>query len=362
MRLLVVALLILCLTAATPAQPARPLLKKTPLDRAVDRAVEFLHNTQNKADGSWSAGRSRQNVAVTSLAVMAFLSAGHVPGEGKYGKAIEKGVRWVLAQQRPNGMLARDGEGEQAMYHHGISTLMLAEVCGMLNREMGKEVRRAVEKAVALILKAQRTSGTGRGGWRYQVSHVGGSDISVTGWQIMALRAARNLGCDVPPQAIERAVGFIKSCQETRRGGFYGGYRYMPGWAVTVPCTGTSVLALELCGKNEHRSDAVLMGANFLVRRDNLPEWASFHFFYGIYYGAQATFQVGDNYWSEYRSHLHRVLLRNQSSSGAWAVERGYEANLGPNYGTAMSLLALTVEYRFLPIYQRDESEKKTQR
>jgi hypothetical protein len=28
---------------------------------------------------------------------------------------------------------------------------------------------------------------------------------------------------------------------------------------------------------------------------------------------------------------------------------------LGPTYGTAISILALTVEYRYLPIYQRGE-------
>jgi hypothetical protein len=163
----------------------------------------------------------------------------------------------------------------------------------------------------------------------------------------------------VPAKAIDDAVGYIKRCQETRRGGTYGAFRYTPYSMVTVPCTGTSVLALELCGKDEHRSDVVLLGANYLIRKDNLPRWDGFHFFYGIYYGAQATFQVGGNYWSEYRSHLHKELLRNQSSSGAWVSSRRYESDYGANYGTAMAVLALTVEYRYLPIYQRDETEKK---
>src|SRR5437899_12419384 len=100
---------------------------------------------------------------------MAFLSAGHVPGEGKYGRTISDGVSWVLAQQRPNGLLASEGGHE--MYHHGIATLMLCEVCGMLDKERGKEVRKAAEKAVALILKAQRTQMPHRGGWRYRVEH-----------------------------------------------------------------------------------------------------------------------------------------------------------------------------------------------
>src|SRR5262245_2422724 len=147
MRPILLALLCLTLMARAETEAPRPLLKVTPMDKAVARAVEMLHNTQDKTTGSWAAGRvSRRSIAISSLAVMAFLSAGHVPGEGKYGPTIERGVRWVLAQQRPNGVIAGEGEGEQEMYHHGIATLMLAEVCGMLDAELGKEVRQAVEK------------------------------------------------------------------------------------------------------------------------------------------------------------------------------------------------------------------------
>ncbi|MBY0229187.1 MAG: terpene cyclase/mutase family protein, partial [Gemmataceae bacterium] len=304
-------------------------------------------------EGAWTGGRSGKNVAVTSLAVMAFLSAGHVPGEGKHGKAVEKGIRWVLGKQRANGLLANEGGHE--MYHHGIATLMLAEACGMVDKELGKDCRRAVEKAVALILRAQRTRGDAAGGWRYRIEHSDGSDMSVTGWQVMALRAARNLGCDVPSEAIDNAVKYIKSCQDGRTGAF----RYMPYSFATVACTGTAVLALELCGKKEHRSDAVLKGAEALIRRDNLPSWNGPYFFYTIYYGSQATFQVGGNYWKTYRAALHKVMLRYQVRNGSWHGE-GSDSYYGPNYCTAMSVLALTVEHRFLPIYQRgdDSSEK----
>jgi hypothetical protein len=345
------AALILLALAAHPATANAPSLKKTPIDQSVDRALEFLDNQQNKTDGSWAAWRGGKHVAITSLSVMAFLSAGFVPGEGKYGKTIERGVRWVLSMQRPNGLLANDGGHE--MYHHGIATLMLAEVAGMMDKERGKEIRRAVEKAVALILKAQRTQMPHKGGWRYRIEHYDGSDISVTGWQVMALRAAKNLGCDVPAETIANAVDFIKRCQDRS-----GAFRYQPYSRITVPCTGTSVLALELCGKDEHRSSAVLRGAAYLIRNENLPRWGAGFFFYGIYYGSQATFQVGGNYWSTYRAQLHQLMLRYQGPTGSWQGG-GADSAYGPNYCTAMAVLALTVEYRFLPIYQRGEEPKE---
>jgi hypothetical protein len=333
--------------AVLPGPAAEPPAKNTALDRAVDRALTFLHNSQDRTDGAWRAG-NQKNPAITSLAVMAFLSAGHVPGEGRYGRTVEKGVRWVLGKQKPSGLIATDGGHE--MYHHGICTLMLAEVAGMTEGELNTEVRHALEKAVQIILQAQRTSGPDRGGWRYQVAHVGGSDISVTGWQVMALRAAKNLGCDVPADRIERAVDYIQRCQDRAGGGF----RYTVNGGVTVPCTGTSILALEICGKERHNSPEVLKAGAYLIRRENLPRWSQNHFFYSIYYGSQAAFQLGDNYWSVFRPKLHEVLLGNQTRSGYW-LGGGYNALYGPTYCTAMAVLALTVEYRYLPIYQRGE-------
>jgi hypothetical protein len=318
------------------------------VDRAIDHALTFLANMQDRSDGAWRS-RSSKNPAITSLAVMAFLSAGHVPGEGKYGAVIEKGIRRVLKFQQPNGLISSEAAHE--MYHHGISTLMLAEVAGMTDGPLGEEVRDRLERAIAIILRAQRTgNGQERGGWRYRVAPTGGSDISVTGWQIMALRAAKNLGCDVPPSAIDRAIDFIRRCRKESNGGF----RYTPNDDVTIPCTGTSILALELCGKEFHHGPEVLKAGSYLVQENNLPRWGAGHFFYGVYYGSQATFQLGGNYWAVYHPRLREVLLQNQEANGSW-TGGGADASFGPAYCTSMSVLALTVEYRFLPIYQRGE-------
>jgi hypothetical protein len=345
----VLVILTALLGTVCAAPSADPPDKDTPVDRAINKALEFLDNTQDKLDGSWRAGRGGKNPAVTSLAVMAFLSAGHVPGEGKYGTTVERGVRWVLQQQKVNGLIAVSGGHE--MYHHGIATLMLAEVAGMTDGELAVEVRHKLAKAVAIILRAQRT-GTGQaaGGWRYQVAHVGGSDLSVTGWQLMALRAAKNLGCDIPAEPIDRAVEYIKRCQNRVSGGF----GYTSPYDVTIPCTGTGILALELCGKERHRTPEALKAGALLLREEYLPRWGRAHFFYSIYYGAQATFQLGDNFWSAYKPRLHEVLLRNQSYNGSWSGGDS-DSSYGPAYTTAMGVLALTVEYRFLPIYQRSE-------
>ncbi len=346
---------------AVDAKPHRE-----PIDDAIDRGLLYLRRTQNPTTGSWhgaspDGGAVRfqdrdADAAVTALAVMAFLSAGHVPGEGRHGAAVEKGIRFVLSAQQKNGLIGTPGVGLTEMYHHGICTLMLAEAAGMTSGSLAEELRLKLEKAVALILKAQRIAlvqSPDHGGWRYQVRGID-ADLSVTGWQLMALRAAKNLGCDVPAERIHDAVEYVQRCHDRTS----GGYRYTTRGRVTVACTGTGILALELAGKEHHKSAEVLAAGKYLIQHDPNPRQV--HFFYGTYYSAQGMFQLGDSYWKQYRVNLHNLLLKVNPprNDGAWYAgsQSATDDHLwGPNYCTSMAILALTVEYRYLPIYQRLE-------
>jgi hypothetical protein len=327
---------------------------KEPADEAVDRGLAYLARTQ-AADGSW-APESAENrpagghPAVTSLAVMAFFSAGHVPGEGKFRHNVERGIRFVMNSQQPNGLFARSDSGYTEVYSHGICTLMLAEAAGMTDVKLSSELKGRLERAVRVILKSQREEGRDAGGWRYQVAGFD-ADLSVTGWQLMALRAARNLGCDIPADRIKMAVEYVKKCHDAKAGGF----AYTIGGNVTPACTGTGILALELAGKEHHKSHEILRSGAYLLQ--NPVDLAKPHFFYGVYYTSQAMFQLGDNYWLQYRKKLHDLLLSSNPprANGAW-YGRGFDdQEYGPAYATSMAILALTVEYRYLPIYQREE-------
>ena len=356
MRLLIAAFVALSFAAPGRAEP----LKRESFEVAVDRALDYLAKAQN-ADGSWNSGNGRggfnqpgpRDPAVTALGVMAFLSAGHVPGEGRYGSIVEKGVRYVCDQQQQNGVIAANQFSNTVMYSHGICTLMVAEVIGLMpDRREATALRARLEAAVKLIRSAQVAAGPNSGGWRYTIQPLD-ADISVTAWQIMALRAAKNVGCDVPLSTVERAVAYVQKCYNPTR----GGYSYTRGSEVTVPCTGASILSLELCGKEYHKSEQSLRAAAYLWTRENILTQNRPHFFYGIYYTAQAMFQIGDNYWKVYRQVLHYLLLTRYppAAAGFWTSQSPDDANAGPNYCTAMAVLALTVEYRFLPIYQRGE-------
>jgi hypothetical protein len=349
----------LCFLMATVTPTYAP--EKEQIDLAIEKGLGFLRKTQN-SDGSWSKfanSKPKDNSAfgrvghpvMTSLCVMAFLASGKVPGEGEDGQRIEKGIRYVIKCQKNNGIIADVNDGMIEMYSHGICTLMLAEALGMTTGDLSEELRRRLVVAVQVILSGQRKSGADAGGWRYRIEGSD-SDLSVTGWQLMALRAAKNVGCDVPNERIKLAVEYCRRCFDPATKGF----RYQPNGPVTVACTGTGILAIEICGKDYHLSKEVVSGGDYILETfisANRP-----HFFYGIYYTSQGMFQLGGEYWSKYREKLHGILFASnpQNSDGSWTGKGGWDDEMyGSAYGTAMAILSLTVEYRYLPIYQRFE-------
>jgi prenyltransferase beta subunit len=367
--------LLTVLTLVIVAVPARAEpRKREAFEAAIDNALEYLAKSQNP-DGSWTSGRGfggggPRDPAITGLCVMAFLSAGHVPGEGKYASVIESGIKFVAGSQQANGLFAGVQFGPTTMYSHGICTLMVAEVIGLMpDRRQAASLRRQLESAVKLIRYAQAKSGQNEGGWRYR-AEPGEADMSVTAWQVMALRAAKNVGCDIPPETVEKAVGYVKNCYDPNT----GGYRYVRGGPPTVPCTGAGILSLELCGKEYHRSAESLNATSYIIdqitdrKNRGLRAGDPFgglrqHFFYGVYYTSQAMFQIGGETWKWYRQYLHALLLgpdgHPQRASGFWPGVSGDDNMAGVNYCTAMAVLALTVEYRFLPIYQRGEEPEE---
>lgn len=345
--------------------PAEPLVKEVSADeaedflasyaprieKAVNKALAYLAKKQTK-EGYWPSGMGK-NTAVTSLAVMAFLAKGYTPGCGPYGEVINRGIDFVLSSQRPNGMLTGDSS-HGPWYSHTISTLMLSEVSGMVDAKRQKRLEKVLGKALKLILTAQqiRKSSAYRGGWRYQPTSRD-SDISCTGWALMSLRSARGNGAPIPKKAIDDAIGFVLRCRCSRvqkrvKGGV--GFAYTPGGNPGVARTGTAVLCLELCGR--HRTIESISGGDWILAHP-VRSFGSSFFYYGLYYTSQAMFQLGGEHWRKYAPGMYEMVLKYQRKDGSWPPGSSNEARAGPCYSTAMAVLALSVSYRQLPIYQR---------
>jgi hypothetical protein len=305
-------------------------------DRTIHAGLAWLARSQNP-DGSFGSGTYRGNIAVTSVAGLAFMASGSSPGRGPYGTPIDKALAYVMDNTSPSGFIAVAGSATHGpMYSHGFGTLFLAEAYGMTHRP---EIREKLQKAVHLIINTQNNEG----GWRYQpVRHD--ADLSVTICQINALRAARNAGLYVPKETVDACIRYVKQSQNPD-----GGFRYMltGGTLSEFPRSAAGVVALQSAGEYDTKEirDGIAYLRQFhqglrVGRRNH-------HYFYGQYYAAQALWIQGGEAWAEWYPAIRDELLRRQSAAGYWSDSVCNE------YGTAMALIILQVPNNYLPIFQR---------
>jgi hypothetical protein len=319
-------------------------------DEAIQRGLAYL-NARRERDGSFGTGAYRGNVAITSLAAMAFMCAGHQPNRGAYGRVVLDALRNVLGKENlggghPGFLHNPRGSPHGPMYGHGFATLFLAEVYGMVHdRTLREEVREKLHRAVALILSAQKRNI--EGGWRYKPDSSD-ADLSVTICQIMALRSARNAGVAVPKSAVDRCTEYVKACQDRMEGWF----RYMKrggggGGPQGFARTAAGVCALNAAGI--YKGPEIKAGLDFLMR--NKPGGGfgrpDMHYFYGHYYAVQAMWTAGGTYWQEWYPAIRDELLGRQNLDGSWIDQ------ICSHYGTAMACIILQVPNNYLPILQK---------
>jgi hypothetical protein len=365
--------------------PGRSLVDTRTL-AAVDAGLRFLVRTQNP-DGSWSSnagkkindeyrvfpdGQDIPHVGVTSLAILAFLAGGHVPGRGPFGDALDRAVDFVLSavQTSPSGYITAHGT---RMYSHAFATLALAEVYGVTRNE---RVRTALTEAVEFTRKSQNQTG----GWRY-VPFTQDSDMSVTVCQVVALRAARNVGIKVPRATIDRALHYVIESAVTDQPP-RGAFLYQPQEQRfnrdSFALTAAGLTTLFQAGLYDDRALAEYVTAN-RIPKDPAPRVGDcvtymrrtyydiqrrfpdhYFFYYGSYYATQAMYQVGgkdpETWASWYRQVRDDLLSRMQSQQGprgereTWWVSNVDRTNA---YGTATALLILQFPLDQLPIHQR---------
>lgn len=324
---------------ASGAPKDHPLTGKeiTPeMNAAVERGLAFLASRQ-QADGSIGKQDSYgARSGITALAGIAFLAGGNLPGRGKYGQNVERAVNFLLSNAMESGLLASE-QAHAVMYSHGFATLFLAEVYGMTGDERVKE---RLQKAVRLIQRTQNPEG----GWRYTPAPVD-ADISVTIAQVMALRAARDAGIKVEKEVIDKAVAYVRKCQnadggfsyQARDGGMMGGSGF--------PRSAAGVATLYYAGIYE--GDEIKRGVSYLLRfQPGKGQDQQGHYYYGHYYAVQAMFMTGGEAWAKWFPAIRDELLRRQNrASGGWT------GDVSEEYATAMALIVLQMPNRYLPVF-----------
>ncbi len=326
------------------------------VEQAIERGKKYLLS-QQRPDGSIS-DRSHAT-AMTALSLMAIASTGELPTDPTAtGESMKRALDFMLDDRRhtPDGYFGeQDGS---RMYGHGIVTLMLTELTGMgVDPTQEKKLHDKCKKGIDLILASQQMpkSVEFQGGWRY-LPNSNDSDLSVSVWQLLALRSAANDQMEVPPESIAQAVEYLEKSFTGRRDEEgnpveeRGGFGYMPGGgSPSFAMTAAGMLAIQICG--EYDSPLVIAAERWLQAHP--PTRDERFFYYSMYYYSQAMHQRGESAAKDAEQKVHQLLLPLQREDGRWEASSGEEAGAGAVYATAMSILSLSVGYHFLPIYQR---------
>jgi hypothetical protein len=341
----------------------------TQVESCVDRALAWIAS-QQAADGSFPTKPIAQP-AVTSLCVLAFLSRGHQPGIGPYGAQLNRAIDYVLECQMPDGLFSYEtpepvfnikGPSYTASYNHAIAGLMLGEVFGHVSGQRSKDVKQALQKALqytrALQTRPKQYSND-RGGWRYlriqQHPMDADSDLSVTGWQLMFLRSARNAEFKVPQQYIDDAMDYVRRTWNEQNGMFHYEISASQSDRYSRGLMGSAILSLALGG--QHQSPQALAAGDWLLAHpfQGFGEQVgnSDRFFYSTYYCSQAAAQLGGHYWTGIFPPIAGILLQVQNTDGSFPLENRGDGAFGPDYSAAMAVLSLTPAYQILPVYQR---------
>jgi hypothetical protein len=342
-RMLASSLILLGMTGLVSAQPPNARIgEAVPRDvrEMYDKGLQYLVKTQTDK-GDWQGGQS--GPGVTGLCLMVFLASGEDPNFGLYSNNVRKAVRSIVTAQDAN-----TGYLTTSMYHHGFATLALAEAYGAVDDRQvwqGGKAPRSIGAALELAVRASLTSQKKNplGAWRYSPD-AADADTSVSGAILVSLLAARNAGMEIPDEAIDKAISYYTKM--TSSGGQVAYSGGLGGFDESLARISIATLVYSLA----RRKDLPQFKAtrDYLVGKIEFTGRSGFGWEdYQRYYQAQALFQADVEAWKKWNKLLIRQLKTAQRADGSFSGQHGSSA------ATSLTLLALALNYRFLPIYER---------
>lgn len=305
-----------------------------------DAGVKYLIKTQTE-DGNWSGGEG--GGGTTALAILAILASGEDPNFGVYSGSIRKGLRAIIrAQDGTTGYVG------PSMYHHGFAMLALSEAYGAVDdrnlwsgtekSEKTRSLGQSLELAVRRAVSSQKNNP--QHAWRYSPDSRD-ADTSVSGAVLVGLLAARNAGIEVPDSSIDPAIAYFASM--TSSGGTVGYTGSLEGMGESLARSSIATLVFSIAKRKDlkqYQSALKYVASNLDPSNHSWPEYAR-------YYQAQALFQGDVDAWEKWNQALIRKLKTLQTDDGM------FRGQLGAANDTSMSLLALALNFRYLPVYER---------
>ena len=287
-------------------------------EQAVQRALQWLQANQH-TDGTW--GSTGYHDGFTGLALLCFLGHGETPSSHTYGVVVSNAIDTLAKEGAANGghySSSGNFTGNPAAYDHAITTYALCEAYVMT-----KDQRLAplIGSAVNFIADGQRADG----GWayRYDTGPNAQSDLSVSGWQIQALKAAHLTGIPgvdkVALPSLAKAMRKVDSLFNANDGSF----GYVQAGDRNYTLTGVGALSKLLwTGRTDHQTRVALKNIVSKPLKYDGPDCN----LYSWYYDTQACFQAQSGPWDWWKQPFQDQLTHNQSGDGSWPPTGGNEA------------------------------------
>jgi hypothetical protein len=330
-------------------------------EAAVERGILWIVQHQ-RADGSWrlrhnvdqcngqcrNQGRIESPTAATGLALMALLGAGYTHQAGPYQNEVRDGLTFLIGEMRKDGNLALGSGGKAGMYSQAIATIALGEAFAMT---ADPALAEPVEMAQKFICKAQNEYNYS---WGYSPGQPG--DITVTGWQIAALKSCKMAGVKIDPVVWRNAGVFIDSTTDTS--GLYG-YKIPPEAKqrgrkrdYNLPTTTAIGVLNKMYMGEPFDSHGIERASAYLFEQGISKSDIYFN-----YYATQVFRHRGGEQWKQWNPIVRDYLIDTQDQSspharGSWFFPDDHAKSGGRLYTTAMAVMTLEVYYRYLPLYR----------
>lgn len=291
-------------------------------------------------------GVAGTEIGATALGLLPLLGAGetHRNPRAAYRSNVDRALRYLMTKQ------AKDGNYGGNMYSHGLATIAVCEAFAMTG---DPALKGSAQRAVSYIRQAQASDG----GWRYSPKEAG--DLSVTGWQIMALKSAQMAGLEVDDArnpTFSKASKFMDSVYSAAD----GGYKYMPQDGPSPTMTSVGLLCRLYMGTGPKNS-GIIAGVNRLKMEAPRPGFVNYYYYY---YATQVMHHAGGEAWDYWNPRIRDLLIKTQDKGlkpkqahlkGSWSPQGDPFGGAGGRImSTSMALLTLEVYYRHLPLFRRD--------
>ena len=349
------------------------------------QSADGFWSSECLADGQWSRcnkgapcdGPGRKyEMAQTGLSLLAFQAGGHYYFNNReYSAAVRRGLDWMVSKQRSDGALVSEKDrGGHSKYHtfymydHGIATFALADACAAA-KALGEPVNRsyvdACRRAVRYIESQQHEDG----GWRYTDDFERYGDSSVSGWQVLALKSAKEAGIELDYKCIEKVRDFFDHTKMDESGRTWYERHEPVRKQQSEATTGIGMLARQfLLGELDH--PLIARAAPYLadlaesnqaagVVDERGLEYQLKWNYYTWYNCTLAMFQAGGPAWDRWNDIIRNTIIKLQRHDGcergSWDPDTQWGERGGRIYTTALAILTLETYYRYTKGQEIDE-------